>query len=317
MINNIKCIVLLSFLFITTLASSQSRSQAYLLYIDQYYKLAQKQQKEYGIPASITLAQGLLESSAGQSFLSKSSNNHFGIKCNDWAGEKVYYDDDEKGECFRKYDQVIDSYEDHSAFLKTRKRYSSLFDLDPTDYEGWAFGLKKAGYATDPTYAFKLISIVENYELHNFDLGKKYSETIKNSDTKSSSRGNKDNNYGSMGSVKAYTNHIVMKVNGTRFVTAIEGDTYSIIANEFNMGETRLRKYNEVTSVDKLAAGARVFISAKKDKAPKECLTHQVQDGETMHSIAQDYGIKLAKLYDLNNMSYNEGAVYGRVLKLR
>jgi len=127
MINNIKCLVLLSALFIATNATSQSLNQSYLSYIDKYHKVAEKQQKEHGIPASITLAQGLLESGAGEGPLSKASNNHFGIKCTDWAGEKVYYDDDEKGECFRKYNSVLDSYEDHCMFLKSRSRYAFLF----------------------------------------------------------------------------------------------------------------------------------------------------------------------------------------------
>ena len=141
---------------------SQAQSQAYLNYIQTYYNLAITQQKEYGIPASITLAQGLLESGAGQSEFVKNSNNHFGIKCHEWTGDKIYHDDDAKGECFRKYDQVIDSYEDHSLFLKNKPRYAFLFELSPTDYQGWAHGLKKAGYATDPSYAYILISIIEN-----------------------------------------------------------------------------------------------------------------------------------------------------------
>ncbi|HET7733635.1 MAG TPA: glucosaminidase domain-containing protein, partial [Paludibacter sp.] len=167
---------LLTFLLISLLASSQSRNQTYVSYINQYSQLAVKQQKEYGIPASITLAQGLLESGAGISSFAKESNNHFGIKCNDWMGEKIYHDDDSKGECFRKYNQVLESYEDHSLFLKNKPRYAFLFELKSTDYEGWAFGLKKAGYATDPAYAYKLITIIENYDLHQYDLGRKNDE---------------------------------------------------------------------------------------------------------------------------------------------
>ena len=317
MINKIRNLIILSILFNVGLATSQSRSQAYLSYIDQYYKLAEKQQREHGIPASITLAQGLLESGAGQSVLSKASNNHFGIKCTDWTGEKTYYDDDEKGECFRKYNQVLDSYEDHCFFLKSRNRYAFLFELKPTDYEGWAFGLKKAGYATDPTYAFKLISIVENYDLHRFDLGQNYTERSTSTENKSTSKVSKENNSGSIGSVKAYENHVVMKVNGVRFVTASSDDSYNIIADEFNLSEKRLRKYNDVSSTTELTGGSRVFISAKKNKAPKECPTHKVQEGESMYSIAQDYGIKLVELYKLNKLPFENGTEYGRELKLR
>ncbi|MBP8023376.1 MAG: glucosaminidase domain-containing protein, partial [Paludibacter sp.] len=149
-------ILLLAFIFSTILSTlfAQSKSQAYINYVQNYYKLAMIQQKEHGIPASITLAQGLLESGAGMSELARKSNNHFGIKCHDWSGEKTYHDDDERGECFRKYDKVLDSYEDHSAFLKNRTRYAFLFELSPTDYQAWAHGLKKAGYATDPSYAY-------------------------------------------------------------------------------------------------------------------------------------------------------------------
>ena len=143
------------------MAAGQSLSADYLAYIEQYRETAVRQQQEYGIPASITLAQGLLESGAGQSRLATEGNNHFGIKChNTWKGDGIYMDDDEKGECFRKYGNAAESFEDHARFLK-RKRYEPLFSLDVTDYKGWANGLKKCGYATDPRYASKLISIIE------------------------------------------------------------------------------------------------------------------------------------------------------------
>lgn len=305
-----------SLLFISMLASSQSLNKSYLSYIDQYCQLAQKQQKEHRIPSSIIIAQGLLESGAGQSILSKSSNNHFGIKCSDWTGEKVYWDDDEKGECFRKYDKVLDSYEDHSLFLIKRTRYASLFDLKPTDYEGWAFGLKKAGYATDPTYAFKLISIIENYGLQRLDLGEDFSSTYSDNVT-SNNKSNNKNTTVSMGSISAYVNHVVKKVNGVKFVSALPGDSYSTLADEFNMSEYRLRKYNDDNSTNQLNAGKRIFISAKKNKAPKDCPSHKVTEGESMLSISQDYGIKVADLYALNNMPFDKGAEYGKVLLLR
>lgn len=313
----IKNKILLSLLFISTLASTQTLNRAYLSYIDQYYLLAQKQQKEHSIPTSIILAQGLLESGAGQSILAKSSNNHFGIKCSDWAGEKTYYDDDEKGECFRKYNMVIESYEDHSSFLINRTRYSFLFDLKPTDYEGWAFGLKKAGYATDPTYAFKLISIIENYGLHKFDLDQKLSVDDAVNENMAAVVNEKNEAYGSIGFVKEFVNHVLKKVNGVKFVSSLSGDSFRSIADEFNMTEARLRKYNDVSSMDVLSIGQRVFVSAKKNKAPKDCPTHKVRAGETMQSISQDYGIKLVRLYELNNISFDKGAEYGKVLVLR
>ena len=153
--------ILISFVCITTILSAQNKKNAtYLAYIEKYAEIAMVEQSRHKIPACITLAQALLESSAGQSELSISSNNHFGIKCHsNWEGERVYHDDDKKGECFRKYDKVIDSYEDHSLFLK-RDRYKLLFSYKITDYKAWAYGLKAAGYATDPQYPDKLIKII-------------------------------------------------------------------------------------------------------------------------------------------------------------
>ena len=150
--------------------SSQSKSE---LYIKQYSELAVSEMKEFGIPASITLSQGILESGNGESYLATEGKNHFGIKCHDWEGEEIYADDDKENECFRKYKKVQQSYRDHSEFLTTHSRYSSLFELEITDYKGWAKGLKKAGYATSPTYAKKLISIIERYNLQEFDQEEK------------------------------------------------------------------------------------------------------------------------------------------------
>lgn len=305
---------LFTFLLINLLAWSQTTNKAYLSYIDQYCQLAEKQEKEHGIPASIVLAQGLLESGAGQSEFAKLSNNHFGIKCNDWTGEKIYHDDEKKGECFRKYDNVLDSYEDHVNFLKTRSRYAFLFSLNPTDYEGWAYGLKKAGYATDPTYAYKLISIIEVYDLHRFDLAENYTP---NTDNNSKTNLEKMENQGTMGKINATVMHSVLKVNGVKFVTSMPGDTYAGIADEFKTTEIRIRNYNEVNSTTELMPGVRVFIDSKRNKAPKENETHTVQPGESMHSIAQDYGIKITSLYKMNNIPYSEGVELGKVLKLR
>ena len=138
-------------------------------YISQYAAIAQYEMKQSGIPASITLAQGILESGAGEGDLTQRANNHFGIKCHGWTGEKVYHDDDKKQECFRKYDHPRESFKDHSTFLTSRSRYASLFKLNKTDYKGWAKGLRKAGYATDPKYPAKLISLIERYDLSKYD----------------------------------------------------------------------------------------------------------------------------------------------------
>jgi LysM repeat protein len=298
-------------LFISLLAVAQAPNQAYLSYIEQYHLIAEKQQKEHRIPASIILAQGLLESGAGQSDFTKQSNNHFGIKCtSDWTGQKISHDDDKTGECFRKYDQVVDSYEDHALFLKNRTRYAFLFNLAPTDYESWAFGLKKAGYATDPAYAYKLISIIEGYNLNRFDTGNNYEGNTTNI--------SKTDEYtGSMGVISATAHHLVFKVNGVKFVTSYNGDTYASIADEFNLTLTRICEYNEADSSTGLSGDTRVFIESKKRKASKEYERHVVQDGESMYSISQDYGVKVISLYQLNNISFSDGAQFGQIVKLR
>ena len=313
----IKVWVLSIVFFATLLATAQTRNQTYLLYIDQFYQIAEKQQKKHGIPASIVLAQGLLESGAGQSKLAKMSNNHFGIKCSDWAGEKVYHDDDEKAECFRKYNYVMDSYEDHAMFLINRPRYSFLFNYKTTDYEAWAHGLKKAGYATDPTYAFKLISIIEDYDLHRFDLGKNRGNITSKTDKNSERQSSKHNTGGSMGYIHALANHKVIKVNKVRSVIALKGDTYLSIADEFNINEERVRGFNEVSSSEVLNPGSRVYISLKRRKASKDTEYYTVKPRESMHSIAQNYGVKTESLYILNQMAYSQGAKIGQVLKLR
>ncbi len=297
-------LVLLLVLSSISFSYSQSLNKYYNEYIEKYSQLAQKQESEYGIPASIILAQGLLESSAGKSWLAQNANNHFGIKCNDWTGDKVYHSDDKKDECFRKYDNVIDSYEDHSNFLKSRSRYATLFELNKSDYEGWAHGLKQTGYATDATYAYKLISIIEDYGLHKYDL----EQGVVTTDTK---------NQGSMGYISEYNKHKIIKNNKLKYVIANGGDTWGSIADEFNMSEKRILKFNDVQAEMKLMAGMKVYLQTKKNMASKHYPLHEVKEGESMYQIAQEYGIQLKKLYDLNNIPYTEGPKVGQVLKLR
>ncbi len=300
-------------LFLSLSIIAQNKSQAYINYIDNYAQLAVVQQKEYGIPASITLAQGLLESGAGQSVFVRNSNNHFGIKCHDWPGEKVYHDDDAQGECFRKYNNVIDSYRDHSLFLKNKSRYSFLFEYSPTDYEKWAHGLKKAGYATDPSYAYKLISIIENYELHKFDLQKE----SKNWANVQTNKQKESNHYRAIGSISAEGSHIIYKNNRVRFVVSEQGDTYGSIADELGIREKKILEYNEVDKQSVLLPGTQIYIQRKKTKSAKGYDTHVIKYRETMYTISQNYAIRLQKLYDINGMNYTEVARVGRVLKLR
>ena len=308
--------LIIVFALILTLPATfaQNRSASYLTYIEKYSSLAVEQQKRYRIPASITLAQGLLESGAGRSELSLSSNNHFGIKChNTWEGEKVYHRDDHADpECFRKYNEVRDSYEDHSLFLTKRNHYSFLFDLNPTDYKGWAYGLKKAGYATDPAYPVKLIKIIDDYELHRFDLEdkseylasktdypkKRHSPIITNSST-------------------TLYQHELFRNNKVKCIFSLPGDTYAGIAQEFNLSLNKLLQYNDLAQTQELEPGTIIYIKEKKKKAARGYLQHVVKDGENMYRISQKYAIKLDKLYDLNKMSYSTGAEVGMKLKLR
>lgn len=314
---------------------AQQRNQAYVDYIQKYAHIAVSEQAKFGIPASITLAQGLLESGAGKSELALKSNNHFGIKCHTgWTGERTYHDDDAEQECFRKYKNVSESYDDHSLFLTSRPRYADLFSLKATDYKGWAHGLKKAGYATDPNYANKLIKIIEDYGLHQLDtqgsLGSGYqmvtekesdfntnNQNSKTTDKKRNVRKNKRKAATAMGYVPAYRQHEVERTNGVRCVVAQAGDTYASIADEFDLRESDLLRFNDLNSVQQLEQGEKVYLAPKKAKARKGNSYYQVKAGDTARDISQRYGIRLKKLYDLNDMSYKQGVKVGQSLRLR
>jgi LysM repeat protein len=281
---------------------SQTRDQLYNAYIDQYHTIATSQQRSHGIPASIILAQGLLESGAGRSRLATEGNNHFGIKCHDWQGRKIYHDDDARNECFRKYNHARESFEDHSTFLTTRSRYQALFQLPQGDYKGWAHGLKAAGYATDPNYAFKLIDIIERYELHRFDLHNQDQQAVVlNSDPEK---------------VPA-SGYIVYKSNGLKIIVARSGDSYTSLASTTGISEERLRFYNDAPANATLEAGNIVYLSRKKKKGSRAYPVHVIQEGETLYRISQNYGIRLLNLYKMNGMSFDKGATIGQVLQLR
>ena len=291
--------------------SAQTMHQAYLDYIRTYSDIAVEQQRLHKIPASITLAQGLLESAAGRGELVLLSNNHFGIKCSSWAGEKVYADDDRQGECFRKYKSARESYEDHSQFLISRPRYAALFGLDPTDYKGWAHGLKAAGYATDPNYGHKLIKLIEDYDLHKYDIGRK--PDMKKAD----SEYNRETYTWGKASVTTLKGHDLYRNNGVKCIFAEAGDTYASIANKFEMKESKILKFNDLTESRDLEPGTVIYLSPKKKRASAEFKTHQVKEGESMYRISQKYGMTLQSLYDLNQVPYNQGAKVGQVLKLK
>ena len=285
-----------------TQAYGQHRLAAYQKYIKTYGTLAIKQQTQYKIPASITLAQGLLESGAGQSDLARRSNNHFGIKCHEWKGARVYHDDDLRGECFRKYSTVEQSYTDHSKFLAERPRYASLFKLRITDYKGWAKGLQKCGYATDRAYANKLIKVIEDYELYRYDRMKVVKKTTKRTITQPK---------------PAQPAYQVYRTHGLIYVYAQENDDFDHIAARLGFSPRKLKKYNEVPEDFPLEKGDIVYLEKKKKKADKPYEQHVVQVGESMHGIAQKYGIQIKSLYKMNKKSADYIPMEGDVLKLR
>ncbi|MFI5141660.1 MAG: glucosaminidase domain-containing protein [Bacteroidia bacterium] len=221
-------------------------------YIAKYKEDAIKEMYRYGIPASITLAQGMLESGNGNSALSVYANNHFGIKCHkDWTGPSYILDDDEKNECFRKYQDVLDSYSDHSQFLRNRDRYAFLFELPKTDYKGWARGLKEAGYATHPKYAEQLIDLIEQYKL--YDLDKDVVLTMRNVKEKAPQ-------------VKLNLRQ-VLKFNHTKFIIAKPGDSFYKIASDFDLELSDLFKYNDFAKGETMVAYEKVYVEPKRRKA--------------------------------------------------
>ena len=283
-------------IFVCLVLQAQTRNKQYESYIKQYRDLAVEEMKKYRIPASITLAQGLLESGAGQSTLARKSNNHFGIKCgSDWRGKTVSHDDDARGECFRAYKHPKQSYEDHSKFLANRPRYASLFKLDITDYKGWARGLKKAGYATNPRYAEQLIGIIELYDLHKYDKkgGLKWMKENPNP-------------------------HQTYIANGLVYIVVKAGDSWKSISKELDISQKKLRKYNDLYKGYALQVGDILYLEKKNRKAGKEHIVHVLRAGESMYSISQKYGIRLKNLYKLNKMDEDDPAPeVGTILRLR
>ena len=290
---------LLMFLLSVPVMAQMKYSQQYQQYFDTYKDIAIEQMKRYHIPASITLAQGVLESAAGRSELALKGNNHFGIKCHGWTGRTVYHDDDENNECFRAYKNAYDSYEDHSVFLTSSVRYSSLFQLKQTDYKGWARGLKACGYATNPRYAIQLIDIIQLYKLYEYDEGK--------------SHGKSAVSFGSMPS------HRVYEFNKNYYVIAKAGDTYRTIGAEFGVSYKKLAKYNENERDARLEEGEFVWLEKKRRNAPKEYKNrpHVVRGGESMYTLAQRDGIRLKYLYKMNNLTPDYRIKVGDVLRIR
>jgi LysM repeat protein len=282
-------------LFLVSPASqAQRRNSDYVNYIRTYNPLAVKQMQRYKIPASITLAQGLLESGAGKSSLARDANNHFGIKCHsDWKGRRVYRADDGPNDCFRHYNTVEDSYEDHASFL-LRARYAGLFKLNMTDYRAWAGGLQRYGYATDKAYANKLIKLIEDYELYRYDkqlpVWSQPPAPLRRS---------------------VYIDH------GLLYVLAEANDTYARIAEDTGFKTKHIAKCNEAPEDFPLRPGDIVYLQKKMKKAERPYFEHIVRVGESMHAISQQYGMQVKQLYKLNKKDFDYVPEEGDILRLR
>ena len=260
-------------------------------YIEKYSSLAVKQMHQYKIPASITLAQGILESNNGNSRLAVKANNHFGIKCHGWEGKKIFADDDKKNECFRNYKNVLESFVDHSLFLNKYSRYEFLFDYKITDYKSWAKGLKKAGYATNSKYPELLIKIIEENKLYQFDREKIDQNLISGK------------------------RNIYMHPNKIKYVISQNQETYETIAKSLNIKLKQILKYNDDNKLSVLKVGTKVFIQPKRNRSKQR--THVVNKGEDLRSISQTYGIKMKSLKKRNELILKNSLNNGDKLRLR
>jgi LysM repeat protein len=278
-------------------AQSYYRSDETIAYIDAYYTIAIQKMLNYKIPASITLAQGILESGSGKSDLALNANNHFGIKCtSDYTGEKYLKDDDIKDDCFRVYLHAEESYHDHSIFLTTRKHYSNLFTLDITDYKGWARGLKKAGYATNPKYPEILIAVIEENRLYEYDLNpEKYLQ---------------DSVKLVIPSKKEITEQELIfvekdNINGVSCILVKSGETFYGLSRKHEITIENLKKHNDFPDDYILKAGEYIFLQKKKRKYEDQKY-HEVRKGETLNLISQKYGIKKRRLIKMNGLKEEE-----------
>lgn len=313
-------------------------------YIRKYAAKAVAEMYRSGVPASITLAQGMLESRYGQSALATEGNNHFGIKCHkDWKGKTMKVDDDEKGECFRVYDKVDDSFADHSDFLRYRDRYKFLFDYEITDYKAWAHGLKKAGYATNPQYAPQLIDIIERYELYKYDTVEQgYVPEPVNTETKAD-RKKGEKTSGKSGEKEQVKKEQVKKEqipqspnaleeavaykpvkgeeftfdmvrvlakNDVPFVYSMDGETYASIAKDNGLMLKEILRYNDLSSQEELLPGTIVYLEFKKSQSPKGLDKYIVEsDGESFHDICQRFAVKESAIRKLNGFGKGQVAL--------
>ncbi len=272
-------------------------------YVDRWSGVAVEQMQKFRIPASITMAQAILESASGNSDLARKGNNHFGIKCHGWNGKKMYKDDDNKDDCFRVYKSAEESFNDHSDFLKKYKRYAFLFDYPIDDYKSWARGLKKAGYATNPKYPSLLIKIIEDLSLHELDktnaplITPQQKVTIATEQVESS---------------LSYSNsHAIFKhKKGVRYVVVKNGDTFYSIAKEFNLSLSQLYRFNDFSQKkDFIEQGEVVYLQAKKRANIFDRETIVVKEDISVNELSQKYAVQAKTITKLNKMASNEDII--------
>lgn len=281
-------------------------------YIDKYSSLAVSEMQRTGVPASITLAQGLLESGAGTSRLAVNANNHFGIKCHkSWRGETIYHDDDAPQECFRAYSKPEDSFRDHSDFLRYYDRYKPLFDLEITDYKGWAYGLKQAGYATDPKYAVKLIKLIEDYSLMRFDAGVvpvvESPDRLEKAQAQSVTYNEK---------FEFPLDRIVYTKNGVPCIYSVAGDSYESLAKSYDLFKRELLRFNDLSQDEVLLPGTLVYLQRKKAKSGKGLDKYIVsEDGESLRDISQRFGVRMKSIARRNGLRKGSDGEYEPLVK--
>ena len=315
--------------FIATAISSQAQNMTTEAYINKYKYIAIKEMFDFKIPASITLAQGILESGSGNSRLAIEANNHFGIKChNDWTGAKIYKDDDEKNECFRVYSTAEQSFRDHSLFLTTKNRYAFLFDYKITNYKSWAKGLKKAGYATNPKYPKRLIGIIEDHNLNQFDhISKKEFKKMlaENHIIISDSIVFDKSDSLSIITIDSVANpeqvflpnpeRKILYNNRIKYIIAKKGDHIDKLKEELDMFEWEFYKYNDLEKGTDIVPGQRVYLQPKRRRGSVKSMV--AKKGQTMWDISQIYGIKLSWLYRRNQMRPGTQPTEGQTIILR
>ena len=346
MAGNIRHIILILMIIIGSGLSAQNgqKNKLTLDYIERYKDVAMTEMVKYKIPASITLAQGILESGNGQSKLAKQGNNHFGIKCHsDWNGKTMRMDDDAPKECFRVYKNAEESYRDHSKFLKNSTRYAFLFDLSITDYKGWAKGLKKAGYATLPTYANVLINYIETYDLQQYDQmvvkGKfKKHKKEKEKEPEKKVEEKKPETPKPVKQKKVNPNKIVTDVPvlaecavvgmtndrhyirenfGVKFIFTKEGDDLASLAKELKMAQYQLVKYNNLGTKTTFSEGEVLYIGPKRRRAASGYKYHTIKQGETLSQVSRLYAVKLERLFKMNGLDENSVLQVGQEIRLR